>query len=128
MTRPYRPSNGSEGEGFQSSFCDICERDRAFRDSGYDDAALGCKILANALAFDIKSPEFPKEWVEDDDGGNSRCTAFTTDPAQPMRCSETKDLFGYGVNPPLTMHDCRSMVIPLKTICGSLVTQDRSQP
>ena len=43
MSRPYQPSNGSEGEGFHAAFCDHCARDAAFRETGYEgDPALGC--------------------------------------------------------------------------------------
>lgn len=92
MPTPYRPSNGSEGEGFHETFCDHCARDAAYRDGGPDaDPALGCQILANALCYSITDPEFPKEWITDDQG--SRCTAFTTDPTMPERCPNTPDLF-----------------------------------
>ena len=45
MSKPYQPSNGSEGEGFQEAFCNHCERDRAFRETDYEgDPALGCQF------------------------------------------------------------------------------------
>jgi len=31
-TKPYRPSNGTEGDIFMSRFCARCERDRAFQE------------------------------------------------------------------------------------------------
>jgi hypothetical protein len=70
--RLYRPSNGSEGEGFEEQWCERCERDVAFRanDEGY-----GCLILARALAHDITDPEYPREWCQDE-AGTPRCTAF----------------------------------------------------
>lgn len=93
MSERYRPSNGSEGEGFQAAFCDHCERDRAFRESyPHVDGADGCPILAAALALDINHPSYPKEWTFDRDG-HSTCTAFTTDPSKPLRCDKTMDLF-----------------------------------
>lgn len=92
MARPYRPSNGSEGEGFLEAYCFHCERDRAFRDTNYEgDGALGCQILAATYRYDVNHPDYPKEWIEDERG--SRCTAFTTDPTQPTRCDKTMDLF-----------------------------------
>jgi len=94
MTRSYIPSNGSEGEGFQESFCNRCARDAAFRETDYEgDPALGCQILANTMAIPFNSPDYPKEWIQDDDGGNPRCTAFTTDPTCPVRCDKTLDMF-----------------------------------
>jgi hypothetical protein len=94
MTRPYQPSNGSEGEGFHAAFCDHCARDAAFRETNYEgDPALGCQILADSFAYRVTDPEYPKEWIQDDDGGNPRCTAFTTDPSMPVRCDKTADMF-----------------------------------
>lgn len=92
MAKPYRPSNGSEGEGFFDAFCSVCARDAAFRATNYEgDGALGCPILAATFALDLDHPDYPKEWIEDDQG--SRCTAFTTDPTCPARCDKTEDLF-----------------------------------
>ena len=68
MTTPYRPANGSEGMEFMERFC--------FNDCkkyvGQD-----CPILANSFWNFITDPDYPKEWVSDDDGSNPRCTAFS---------------------------------------------------
>lgn len=89
---PYRPSNGSGGEGFFESFCAHCSRDAAFRETGYEgDSALGCQILAATYRYAVDHPDYPKEWISDDQG--SRCTAYTTDPSMPVRCDKTIDLF-----------------------------------
>lgn len=69
----YRPSNGSEGDCFMAQFCERCVKDRAARAGDY---ANGCDILCASLAFGIGHELYPKEWVQDDDGGNPRCTAF----------------------------------------------------
>lgn len=91
-TRPYQPASGTEGRCFQEEFCDLCARDKAFRDTGYEgDPELGCQILAKTMLYSVDDPEYPKEWVEDDKG--PRCTAFTTDPAMPVRCDKTIDMF-----------------------------------
>lgn len=66
MSKPYRPSNGSEGEGFMEAFCFRCARD------GEDSP---CFILGRALGHNIGDPDYPPEWVQDEQG--SRCTAFT---------------------------------------------------
>jgi hypothetical protein len=95
MSRPYRPSNGTEGESFIEWWCFNCARDAAFRDGGFEDPALGCPILADSFAYDIKDPNYPKEWVYGDDG-SPKCTAYTEDPSCPVRCDKTPDMFGDG--------------------------------
>lgn len=69
----YRPSNGSEGDCFQAHFCERCIKDRAARAGDY---ANGCDILCRSLFFGINDPDYPREWVQEDDGSNPRCTAF----------------------------------------------------
>ena len=73
MSKPYMPSNGAEGYQFEDAFCAHCWRDRAWRIA--PDTAIkrqhGCKILGMALCG-IQQ----KEWIQDDDGGNPRCTKF----------------------------------------------------
>jgi hypothetical protein len=68
----YRPSNGSEGDGFYSKWCARCERDRGFREIADD---CGCLILAMTLALDTDHPDYPREWVEHPTEG-PKCTAF----------------------------------------------------
>jgi len=89
-TRPYRPSNGSEGESFHARFCDRCSRDAEYSDENPD---LGCPIRAASFCFKIDEPGFPKELVEDDKRGPF-CTAFTTEtPPPPPRCLHTMEMF-----------------------------------
>lgn len=64
---PYRPSNGTEGEGFQSRWCEGCERDR------YD--SKPCRILGYSMAFNLGDTDYPKQLVYDADG-HASCTAF----------------------------------------------------
>lgn len=98
-TEPYRPSNGTEGEIFISYFCCRCERDKSLRDD--PEEGIGCHILANSFAYSINDPNYPKEWVRDEDaditmiGGNgARCTAFVEEGKDiPYRCASTGDLF-----------------------------------
>lgn len=68
---PYRPSNGTEGAGFMSRWCDRCERDRDYRDNDGD----SCPIAANTFVYDWNDPNYPVEWREDGPEG-PRCTAF----------------------------------------------------
>ena len=89
--KPYRPSTGTEGVDFEDWWCGHCVHDQAFRDD--PDFGQGCQIIADALAFDIADPRYPKEWVWKD--GEPCCTAFSQDPAcLNKRCTETLDLFG----------------------------------
>lgn len=77
-TRPYQPSNGTEGEGFVAHWCDRCLHDRAVR--LHEDYENGCAILARAYAFKITDPNYPTEWVQDlGDRSTARCTAFIED-------------------------------------------------
>jgi hypothetical protein len=91
MSKPYRPSNGTEGDDFDHWWCSGCARDQAFRDN--PDSGDGCSIVASTMIFNIDEPEYPKEWIQNDDGSNPRCTAFTTEPSKPVRCDKTIDLF-----------------------------------
>jgi len=70
---PYRPSNGLEGEEFEAQFCRRCVYDRGFDG---DDRIIGCPILARAIALGIGEPDFPSEWISDENGDNPRCTHF----------------------------------------------------
>lgn len=72
---PYRPSNGSiEGAAFMARWCDRCEREAGYRrDPNKHDA---CRILVNTMAYSIGDPEYPREWVRDENG--PRCTAFVS--------------------------------------------------
>jgi len=95
-TKPYRPSNGTEGEMFTGMFCDFCLRDIGIDDERTDKdlggyAFLrtlyphGCPILAATLGNRTDSPDYPTEWVYDDLPdltqalSTARCTAFLPD-------------------------------------------------
>jgi len=66
MSKPYRPSNGTEGEDFMACFCANCRRDQDEDDP--------CSIATWALAAAIDDPDYPEEWIVDQSG--PRCTAF----------------------------------------------------
>lgn len=70
--KPYRPSNGSEGDMFRHAFCDRCIHER---DYDPESGAGGCEILGRSLFHDIGDPEYPGEWTHDDKG-RPTCTAF----------------------------------------------------
>lgn len=65
MQNPYRPANGTEGDEFISQWCDRCVRGKT---------GDPCAILGDTLFLDADDPDYPREWIEDDDG--PRCTAF----------------------------------------------------
>lgn len=93
MAIPFQPANGTQGADFIDHWCGRCARDAAYRDGGPDaDPALGCQILADTFAFEIDDPRYPKEWIWKN--GEGYCTAFTEDPACPVRCDKTIDMFG----------------------------------
>jgi len=69
--KPYRPSNGTEGDMFQKKFCEKCV---------YDDYENGpCDILGDSMAFDLDDKEYPKEWIHDKNGCPT-CTKFEVKP------------------------------------------------
>jgi len=75
--RPSRPSwfpEGSSGQRisqalvFMERWCYRCRHDSAPDDF--------CPIVATTMAFDIDDPEYPSEWVQNEDGIGGYCTAF----------------------------------------------------
>jgi hypothetical protein len=90
--KPYRPGSGTEGMAFDERWCNHCTRDEEYRnDPDNVDPAKGCQILSNTFILEINDPEYPKEWIYGKDG-RPCCTAFTTDPAKPVRCDKTIDM------------------------------------
>ncbi len=81
-TRPYRPSNGTEGDMFSASFCDLCARDAEAR-KAEPDFSKACKIRTATFAHDREDAAYPAEWIEDADdafpGETARCTAYVPD-------------------------------------------------
>lgn len=80
MTKPYRPSNGTEGAIFDAQWCSRCERD-AFTRGPDGDPSEGCEILARSLIHNITDPDYPREWQWRGEGGNCGpvCTAFVAE-------------------------------------------------
>ena len=72
MSKPYRPSCGTEGLDFQEEFCFRCAKDAKYRET--DDGADGCPILTASYLYPVSDRLYPKEWVQDERG--PRCTAF----------------------------------------------------
>ena len=67
MSKPYRPSNGSEGHIFIDQFCDRCWYDRN----------EDCPVLADSFLGQVP------QWIQDDDHTNAQCTQFSaTEPKE----------------------------------------------
>lgn len=64
--KPYRPSNGTEGEVFFDKYCAFCKKQFG---------PVNCGIPLRTMAFGIDEPEYPKEWIYNDEG-YAVCTAF----------------------------------------------------
>jgi hypothetical protein len=92
--RLYRPGSGTEGMCFYDAWCMKCKRD-AHMNSGKEwekcEPHEICSIIADTLAYDIKHPKYPKEWIWDQDG-TPRCLAFEPI-GKPERCQNTVDMF-----------------------------------
>ncbi len=100
-TRPYRPSNGSEGMSFEARFCGTCSKwDSTETPEGYE---VGCMIQFAASVFSVSDgvghDAYPEEWVTGGELG-PRCTAYAqrngyeTSSKPAPRCQHTLDLFG----------------------------------
>jgi len=73
MPRKYRPSNGTEGCAFMEYFCERCIHEKFIHTMKHGDAQ--CNIADRSLIYDLKDPEYPEEWIYDDDG-HPTCTAW----------------------------------------------------
>lgn len=89
-SKPYRPSNGTEGCWFESQFCDRCAKENVSKEQF-------CHIHNRAILYDLTEQggangvevRFPTEWVEID--GKPQCTAFVlrTSPEEEEQIPET---------------------------------------
>lgn len=64
--KPYRPSNGLEGDLFRQAFCGNCIR---------WNEDVGCRIAHDTMDYCKDDPEYPREWIYGDDG-QPKCTAY----------------------------------------------------
>jgi YD repeat-containing protein len=89
--KPYRPSNGSEGDWFQTRTCYRCARYvEADDDCGVVDAA-GLSIIARTWLREEDEPGHPTEWRYDA-SGMPTCTAWTARPKKLSPLPEAADL------------------------------------
>lgn len=88
--KPYRPSNGTEGEIFMGAYCEKCAK------QSEDNP---CPIAGAAFFNDIDADDYPEEWTHDAEGWPT-CTAFelpSSEPRPPPRCKQTIEMdFGDG--------------------------------
>jgi hypothetical protein len=86
MNDKYRPSNGTEGIGFQERYCFRCKNDD-------EEKGKLCDILTRTYAFDVDDPRYPEEWTYKD--GKPVCTAFqdVDTPEIEPRCKHTLEMF-----------------------------------
>ena len=71
--KKYRPSNGTEGEGFIDHFCYNCIHGKYEHTGDLNDKP--CDILSRSFMHDLKDKEYPEEWTYDE-SGNPTCTAW----------------------------------------------------
>lgn len=65
--RPFRPSNGTEGELFMGCWCADCRRDGE------------CRIPTQSMVFPLGDPQYPHQWQYGPDG-QPRCTEHEENP------------------------------------------------
>lgn len=46
---------------------DWCERCAHYKE---------CRLIVHSMAYEIDDPQYPKEWISNQDGSEPRCTAF----------------------------------------------------
>ncbi len=73
MSRPYQPSNGTEGMWFCEKFCERCIHEKYSHTFNDDDKK--CDILTRSMVYGVNDPEYPKEWIYDD-SDEPTCTAW----------------------------------------------------
>ena len=69
--KKYRPSNGTEGDAFMSSFCYQCIHDNP----DYNAKSPRCEIMTLTMCLDLTDKDYPKEWCHGEDG-KPTCTEF----------------------------------------------------
>jgi len=68
--RKYRPSNGTEGMWFEDKFCMNC-----INCDPNPDGKKQCMIMMRAFMHDTNEPQYPTEWVYDENN-KPTCTAW----------------------------------------------------
>lgn len=63
--KPFRPSSGTEGDVFQSLYCNRCAKDWI---SAPGSVANYCGLVADSMRFEVDDPQYPAAWVHNADG------------------------------------------------------------
>lgn len=79
--KPYRPSNGTEGDLFYAQYCARCRAE--------EDDDNPCMIYGNALFNNIGDPDYPIEW-KFDANGHPKCSAFVWRGPDPTRLAKSE--------------------------------------
>lgn len=92
--KPYRPSNGTEGDLFVNAWCTDCYRFDA------EDGPLDCPVFEGMFCHEIGEEGYPEELVWADNG-QPLCKAFihhldAEEKQETYRCDATPDLFQEG--------------------------------
>ncbi len=61
--KPFRPSNGTEGDIFCDNYCFQCIHERWAHFMDEDNEEDKCEIYSRMMLFDIKDPEYPAELI-----------------------------------------------------------------
>lgn len=69
--KPYRLSNWTEGMSFIETYCCNCIYDNP----DYEAKEPRCEILTLTMGLDTNDPDYPKEWIHNNEWRPS-CTAF----------------------------------------------------
>lgn len=68
--KPYQPSNGTEGMHFTDMYCMQC-----INCDPNPEGEKQCEILMMSMCYYAHEPEYPKEWIYDNEG-QPTCTAW----------------------------------------------------
>lgn len=67
--KSYRPSNGTEGMWFTDEYCMNC-----INCDPDPEGEKQCEILMRSMMYSVKDPEYPKEWIYDEND-EPKCTS-----------------------------------------------------
>lgn len=68
--KPYQPSNGTEGMDFVETYCMNC-----IHCDPDSNGKKQCQILCRTMVYNISDPQYPKEWIYNEDN-EPICTSW----------------------------------------------------
>lgn len=69
--KKYRPSNGTEGDGFMENFCYQCIHDNP----DYNARSPRCEIMTLTMCLGVDDNDYPSEW-QYDENDRPTCTKW----------------------------------------------------